>query len=153
MTKLVTKHTEYLDSFLNCKRRKAYLKAAMKTLSRYDYDAIAFSGNSGAMIGGALAAMTGKVSVLVRKSRENAHSDLSVEGYFPALGVEAKYIIVDDFVYTGDTVNRIVNKIQSMYPQMECVGFLEFDRSRRTTKRAISPGAIPNLLPARRTHG
>lgn len=153
MTKLVTKHTEYLDSFLNCKRRKAYLKAAMKTLSRYDYDAIAFSGNSGAMIGGALAAMTGKVPILVRKDREDSHSRLSVEGYFPCTNVRAKYVVVDDFVYSGYTVRRIVRLIEGVYPQMECVGFLEFDRSRRTTKRATGIDAIPNLLPARRTHG
>jgi adenine/guanine phosphoribosyltransferase-like PRPP-binding protein len=85
-----------------------------------DYDALAFSGCSGIMLGSPLSIMLDKPFILVRKHSE-CHSDQKCEGYIAA----KKYIIVDDFVASATTVNNIRDRIALWSPHADLVGVLE----------------------------
>jgi len=85
-----------------------------------EFDTIAFSGYSGALIAPMLALATGKEMVLVRKQGEVRASSYDVEGYRDV----KKYIIVDDFVCSGDTARRIHKGIQTFAPDAKCLGVL-----------------------------
>jgi adenine/guanine phosphoribosyltransferase-like PRPP-binding protein len=92
-----------------------------KFLSDKDFDALAFSGNSGAILGSALSLALNKPMILVRKSVEDCHSSFTCEGFHAA----KRYIIVDDFVSTGSTVHYISRKVREWAPDMELVGVMQ----------------------------
>lgn len=75
--------------------------------SETPFDAIAFTGISGAAIAFPLAAALNKPLICVRKKGVSTHSHREVEGYLD----NGSYIIVDDFIVSGDTVDRIVQAI------------------------------------------
>ncbi len=116
----------YLECFLEKESRLANIQFAIKHLRSIQFDAVAFSGNSGAMIGGALCVILDKHPILVRKKiSRDAHSKYIVEGFFPREPM--RYIIVDDFVHTGNTVRNIFSRIKRFNPYLECVGVYQFD--------------------------
>jgi orotate phosphoribosyltransferase-like protein len=106
--------------------REAYISAALKVLEKYHdkYDTMAFQGMSGAVIAPILARKLGKQLLLVRKSSDDTHSRLHLEGNHSC----KKYIIVDDFIDTGATVERIQKKVYSELPKATCIGVLEVER-------------------------
>ncbi len=70
----------------------------------HDFDVIAIRGNSGAIVGGAVAAELEKSLLLVRKPTENSHgspveTSLRLDTY--------RYVVVDDFVSSGETIYQI----------------------------------------------
>jgi hypoxanthine phosphoribosyltransferase len=80
-------------------------------------DAIAIRGMSGAIVGGALSLATGIPLICVRKGR-SSHSYMRVEGSYiereNAHGEKAhemNYIIVDDLVCEGTTINIIMKEV------------------------------------------
>lgn len=70
------------------------------------FEALAFTGNSGAMVGPAIAMRLGCDMILVRKKEAKGHSMYNVEG-----AVDAKYCIVDDLISTGKTIDTIKESI------------------------------------------
>src|SRR4051812_10409313 len=64
----------------------------INVLSRYDFDAIAFRGLSGALFAPTVAMKMGKTLIAVRK-KSTIHSSRIVEGDYNA----RRYIILDDF--------------------------------------------------------
>lgn len=92
-----------------------------------EYEAIAFTGLSGAVLSSALAMKFNKLLYCVRKSGENRHSDYEVEG--PSNGL--RYIIVDDLINSGDTVRRINAKVaEHTSKQAVCVGIYLYREDR-----------------------
>jgi adenine/guanine phosphoribosyltransferase-like PRPP-binding protein len=90
----------------------------MRTISA-PYDTIVFSGASGTMIGPILALRLEKEMVLVRKKKDtDSHSGMNVEGFDES----DNYIIVDDFVDSGNTVKHIQRKMHGFAPQAKCLG-------------------------------
>ena len=114
--------------------------------SKVEYDAIAFTGVSGALIAPVLSMLSGKPLIVVRKSaHESSHSLLKVEGCFNA----ATYIIADDFVATGQTLHNIVSSITA-WSKAKCVGCIgmrpdSFDRSFNAEDKDGKCVEIPNL--------
>ena len=106
-------------------KRFAVLKKELK------FDAIAFSGSSGCAIAFTLAAKHKIPLIYVRKNGEKAHSNSTVECNHKHLVVK-KYLIVDDFVDSGRTIEWIVHSIdkhakaKGAYPAEAC-GVLCFD--------------------------
>ena len=76
--------------------------------SRISFDCIAFRGNSGAIVAPFLAEALGKGLILVRKNAHSSHSWETVEGSHRKNG---RYVIVDDGVSTGDTIETISREI------------------------------------------
>lgn len=86
---------------------------AVKCLKGVKFDTIVFRGFSGAVVGPAVALRLRKPWVLVRKVGDSSHSPRAVEG-----NVSGSYVIIDDFIDTGETVD----KITSTFSDGLCVG-------------------------------
>jgi len=73
-----------------------------------EFQAIAVSGISGLILGTALAIRLHKRLIIVRKEKESRHSSFITEGVLSIDGVDRiNYVIVDDFIFTGQTIRRI----------------------------------------------
>lgn len=102
--------------------------AAMVYLARHykvKFDTVVFRGNSGCLIGPAVASQLGKEFLLVRKPDEKSHSGCGAEGNVAI----QRFIIIDDFVSSGTTVEAIlagIDILASQYPEKaknpKCVG-------------------------------
>lgn len=95
------------------------------------FDAIAFSGSSGSAVAFSLAAKHKIPLIYVRKRNEKSHSYSQVECNVKDLQIKT-YLIVDDFVDSGATLDYITNTITKFakkndaYPA-EQVGVLCYD--------------------------
>ena len=98
----------------------------VKTLKKkLKFDAIAFRGISGSCVAFPVSYLTGIPLICVRK--EKNHHGNTVEG--PAQDV-MKYIIIDDFICTGDTLEAIIKKISGSKEEgAKCVGIVLYDLS------------------------
>lgn len=98
-------------------------------------DAIAVRGISGAAVGFAVAARVGLPVILVRKDGDDSHSGAGIvesQGHI-LVGDDAilRYVIIDDFIESGDTIIKTVRAIVE-YAAMhsatcydtECVGVI-----------------------------
>jgi len=86
------------------------------------FDAIVFRGMSGALVAPIVAYLLKKPVVLVRKDK-NTHSTYWVEG----LHEVNRYIVIDDLICTGKTMNEILTKMSERHAASfktphECVG-------------------------------
>lgn len=88
---------------------------------KIEFDAIAFRGNSGAIIAGYLSVLLEKPLIMVRK--EMAISNRKVESLIdPRFVNNVRYIIVDDLISSGDTVNDIIDTVTQFYDVTKLVG-------------------------------
>lgn len=81
-------------------------------------DSIAFTGTSGAAIAYPLSYKLKLPLICVRKTGEKSHYTGSTEGDAEA----KKYLIVDDFIQSGKTINNIIKKIKRDQPNAKAVG-------------------------------
>ena len=114
---------DYLRCYLNPRKAKERYKMARLVLKKYekDFDSVAFSGVSGALIAAPISHSMNKPLILVRKRGETCHSSLVVEGNIRC----QNYIIIDDLVSSGDTAKRIQKEIFEWAPLAHCVGLLQ----------------------------
>ena len=117
--------TEYLT--LSPRKLASRIRNVVKAIraSKIQFDAIAYRGNSGALIAPGVAIALNKPLILVRKNNENSHSSYSVEGY---VRPECSYIIVDDFVSSGATIEAITVDITQEVPDTLCVGVFLYEK-------------------------
>jgi len=112
----------WFDNAIDCRRRDDTVRDAIHTLRKYDFDTIAVCGVSGLLLGPILAYEMGKRLVVVRKKDDSSHSCSMIEGY-----CGDKYVIVDDLIASGATVNLIRQHLASGLATNgsppECVGF------------------------------
>ena len=73
------------------------------------FDAIAFRGTSGAALAYPISARMGIPLICVRKKGDNAHCCSTVEG--SGLRDIKRYIIIDDFIFSGNTIDEILSEI------------------------------------------
>jgi hypoxanthine phosphoribosyltransferase len=110
MTK-VAYHSMYLNELDPCHGQEA-VAASIKALSKISFDAIAFTGMSGALVAPSVAYALNKPLIMVRKPNDGSHAvkqyNVLVEG---ALEVSS-YVIIDDFYCTGKTLHYIVQSIK-----------------------------------------
>lgn len=111
---------QYLNQFTNPEKLKQRIGYAVRALRKHDFDSIAFSGMSGALIGPPVALALDKTFLMVRKLDDHSHSALQVEGDYAA----KKYIILDDFSESGKTIDRIRDEISNFMPNAKYVGML-----------------------------
>jgi hypoxanthine phosphoribosyltransferase len=106
-------NADYIGPSVNPNIRADKVAKAVTALADVKFDAVAARGMSGAIIGGIIAHELKKPMFVVRKNKyteETHHSCLPVEGpvnWSPP----ATYVIVDDFVGSGNTVRRIQEAI------------------------------------------
>lgn len=111
----------YAHAWLDPRELSATLEAAVVFLSTLDFDAIAFRGNSGAVYASPLAIRLNKSLILVRKDTTSTHSSALVEGDKAA----RTYLIVDDFIASGETVQIIRKEVKRFAPETKYLGTLE----------------------------
>ena len=95
----------------------------VRIMKRFEFDVIAFRGMSGCLLAAPLSYLTGKPLIMVRKPNDGSHSGMRVEGDYAA----KSYIIVDDFVSTGNTARKLIKAITEWpWPETapKCVGIL-----------------------------
>lgn len=96
-----------------------------KLKKKLRFDAIAFQGSSGAAYAYPVSVLTGMHLIYVRKEAVNRHHGDYIEGTCDRI---RRYIILDDFIATGDTIRRIIKKIdgygKELHPddKARCVG-------------------------------
>jgi adenine/guanine phosphoribosyltransferase-like PRPP-binding protein len=113
------------------------------------FDAVVFTGYSGALVGPVVAAQTGKSMVIIRKEKENTHSAYPVEGEHDV----RRFIIVDDFVAGGGTVERILKAMRERRPGSVCVAIVcysTFNTNRRWDRGFTDFGREARRIPVYR---
>lgn len=113
--------SDYLVGVMDPKLLKDRVRELQRKLKPHCFEAIAFSGTSGAALAFPLSLAMKKPLLLVRKdvSYLNHHSSCLVEG-----ALDAKtYVIVDDFVSSGGTIKHIARAVTSTTAsKMQLVG-------------------------------
>ena len=111
----------YIDAGFDKKRSKAIVAEVVKklNLSGLSFDAIAVRGTSGLIIGPIVAHLMDKYLIVVRKTKENSHASNLVECPNIRAG---RYIIIDDCIASGNTVNAIVDEVKAVNPKLEPIG-------------------------------
>ena len=129
-------HTGYLtDCFKNRKTTIETIVTRLKYLMKkkgLKFDAIAFTGMSGGLMAPTVADALGVGLMAIRKDQSSPHTSLKVE----ATPECYEYIILDDMISTGDTINKIMDQLgkhhcQGIYVyadnQRQCVGRTEME--------------------------
>lgn len=108
------------------------------------FDAVVFRGMSGALIAPIVAWELEKGLVAVRKPNELAasHSDNLVEGGDDGM----RYLIVDDMIVSGCTVDEIRYVVENTYRGTLCVGIYLYNHPYQYAYRGIPvlAGALPD---------
>ena len=113
-------NSQYMDDLLHPKMLVTVINQSRARLTNVEFDTVAFRGNSGVLLGPPIASKLNKQMLLCRKSTESSHSDAIVEGFMCC----KRYIIVDDFISSGNTVCEIIKAIKLVYPKAKCIGVL-----------------------------
>lgn len=92
-----------------------------------EFDTIAFAGMSGALFAPFLAVAMNKQLLLVRKVGDTTHS-LDTCEYAVGAAI-SRILIVDDFVCSGSTIQRIGAEVRKWKPHARVVGVLEYYHS------------------------
>lgn len=80
--------------------------------SKFQLDAIAVSGMSGVVIGSVVAHKLGINLIVIRKRNERCHSVNKVEYVGRVKYYECRYVILDDFMSSGETVKYMCEILQ-----------------------------------------
>lgn len=112
----------HLDMGLHAERLETQLPRVLAVLRGHHFDAIACQGLSGLLVAPIIARELGKSLLIVRKETEGCHSIRMVEGDYAA----RRYVILDDFISSGATCQRIVDEIGDAMPEAQCIGVLEY---------------------------
>jgi hypothetical protein len=103
--------TDYLDKVYHLDQFRRAVNLAVKRIKKFEkehpFEAIAFTGISGAAFAFPLSLQLNKPLICVRKRKDNTHYGDIVEGCTNA----TSYIIVDDFIASGKTISRIMTQI------------------------------------------
>jgi adenine/guanine phosphoribosyltransferase-like PRPP-binding protein len=103
------------------------LAAARVLQVEHGYDTIAFCGMSGAAMAFVLGYELEMPLLCVRKIEDASHfHDMSKSKVLEGNIDTKKYLIVDDFISSGRTVNYIMDSIQKSIPGAECVAMLMY---------------------------
>lgn len=108
----------------NHKERLELIQRIVKRLTskKESFDAIAVSGYSMALVGTVVAYSLEKNLILVRKECDKRYSEFRVEGTS-----HQRYIIIDDFMETGETIKRVVKEVNQNLPGCVCVAVGTYD--------------------------
>jgi orotate phosphoribosyltransferase len=118
--------SQYLYSYLDPKSLNTKLVSSKKIVLPLIFDSIAFRGMSGALCAPTLAVRMKKNLIMVRKEGDKNHSGSLVEGFSNS----KRYIIVDDFIDSGNTVCEIVKAVKKFSPKAKCIGIIAVNQSK-----------------------
>lgn len=103
------------------------LAAAERLQKCYGYDTIVFSGMSGAAMAFMLSHWMNVPLLCVRKKGDSSHYVSSTRRYLEGNAQDVrKYLIIDDFISSGATVQYMIDTIKEANYSAECVGMLMY---------------------------
>ena len=142
----------YFDHASDFRLFNAAIKAIVARIrqSKLKPQAVAARGMSGALVVMAIAAKLKIPAIIIRKEGESSHACGRHER--TALGDAKTYIIVDDFVTSGRTVDAIMDGVSDCTTMMpkDCKGVFEYqDRGHRGIREKSSPENRPFKVFAR----
>ena len=118
----------YLSSQLKPNLAKKTVRKVIAEIRRQklEFDTIVFSGYSGSLIAPAVAMLLDKSMAFVRRETHHNHSGQKLETSGATL---ESFIIIDDIVERGNTIKRIIKRIQDTigYSDAKCVGVILYD--------------------------
>lgn len=124
--------TDYLRKVYSVEDFARMIPAAVKKIKafrkKHPFDAIAFTGTSGAAAAFTLSYKLKIPVINVRKGKTGSHYYRDLEGCINA----KKYLIVDDFIESGTTMNRIIRTIKDNIKAAPVGIFLYSDASYMT---------------------
>ena len=129
---MIIQSCSHLKSVLDPSTRQGVIKKAIEELTpiAQTFDAVAFCGNSGALVAPIVADALNKTILLVRKSGIDCASYEMVEG-----AVASRYIIIDDLVCSGKTLRHIQRSInQHHFAMSECIGIYLYGNVTKLTE-------------------
>lgn len=91
------------------------IETAKEQLANVEFDTLVGTGFSGSVVIPALALAMGKKFVLIRKETDDSHHGRGL--LVGQLG--EKWIFVDDFVASGKTRNRVIEKVEAAASDLE----------------------------------
>lgn len=108
----------------------------------HGFDSLAVTGSSGMMAGAVLGMALQLPVIFVRKDRDGSHGSIVEAMGEPTI---KKYLIVDDFICTGASVARIVEKIEKYAARYgavrpECVGAFLYNESSTSVAQTLPGG-------------
>ena len=114
--------SSYLRETFDAKKVRVIVRAMTKMIkeSGVEFDTVVFRGMSGALIAPILAYKLKKYVAVCRKESDGSHSGHSgrIEG-----NVDIKnFIIIDDFIDSGTTVEIILKTVKDCSPSSKCAG-------------------------------
>jgi adenine/guanine phosphoribosyltransferase-like PRPP-binding protein len=139
-------NTSYLHRVFRPSDFQASVKSMLRKVSEVHeatpFEAIAFTGQSGAAIAYILSYTLQFPMILVRQDDDRSHRMMALNKNPTLRCLEGEvdaptYLIVDDQIERGRTVNLIVNRIQSYNPSARCVGVVLY--AWNYAKRSLTP--------------
>jgi len=140
-------YSEYLEDVFMPEQFKKTIEWVKNALSCFEFDTIAFRGTSGSAIAFPLSYELGIPLIHVRKHK--GHSFSMIEGNVDC----SRYVIIDDIVCTGETIQIIQQMIQnpegfykrrSIIPK--CVGVIIYDLM-SPTKSDMIKSKVKEFIP------
>lgn len=135
----MTVQTDYLASVYNVEQFQETVENTIRTaermMRRYPFEAIAFTGTSGAALAYILSHWMKVPLICVRKTTDGSHYPYymgNLEGYIKA----QTYMIVDDFISSGSTIDKIRDEIAKK-SAAKCVGIVLYARRGDSDHRGI----------------
>ena len=114
------------------------------------FDTIAFSGMSGAAMAFILGHWLDLPLLCIRKKEETSHFRSSRPSCLCEGNLSAKrYLIVDDFISSGSTVNFMIETIAHEMPYAECSGMLMYAGNGDSTHQHPRLGHAVRVISAR----
>lgn len=108
------------------KKARGVMLRAIKKNGFQNITHVAMRGVSGMVVGGAFCGRYKYNPIVIRKSRKDSHADTLVEGC-PKY-CDFNYVILDDFVGSGDTLKAIMREIAEQNPTANCLGVVCYHR-------------------------
>lgn len=135
--------TDYLGTVYEVNKFSRLVKKFATALKKFrlknPFDAIAFTGTSGAAIAYPISAMLKIPLICVRKDSRN-HYRHPIEGCITA----ERYVIVDDFISMGTTMKKITSTIKKEMPDAEPVAIFLYTSGASVKEWKKIPVKFPN---------
>jgi adenine/guanine phosphoribosyltransferase-like PRPP-binding protein len=107
--------SDYLGSVLDHERQAETISWVLRQARPFAFDTIVFRGMSGCLVAPTIGFMLNKRLLMIRKS-EDHHSDHTLEG---AIDIK-QYLIIDDLIQSGGTINKIDAELRLIVPEAKC---------------------------------
>jgi adenine/guanine phosphoribosyltransferase-like PRPP-binding protein len=119
---------DYIEELLDPEHLDRIVREIITRLERenIEFDSIAFRGMSGALVSPSVATCLKKNLIIVRKG-ETTHAVDRVN--YHRIKAPKRFIIIDDFVSSGDTLREILKKVFDKFENSVCVCIILYNSS------------------------